>query len=49
MVRAGWALVFTKHSSDYAAEEDEARQEKRGLWSGTFDTPWEWRAKRRRW
>lgn len=46
MVRAGWALVFTKHSSDYAAEEDEARQEKRGLWSGTFDMPWEWRAKR---
>ncbi len=46
MVRAGWALVFTRHSSDYAPEEDEARELRRGLWAGTFDTPWDWRAKR---
>ena len=46
MVRAGWALVFTRHSSDYAPEEDEAREARRGLWSGTFDMPWDWRAKR---
>lgn len=46
MVRAGWALVFTRHSSDYAPEEDEAREARRGLWSGTFDMPWNWRAKR---
>ncbi len=46
MVRAGWALVFTRHSSDYAPEEDDARETRRGLWAGTFDMPWDWRAKR---
>lgn len=46
MVRAGWALVLTRHGNDYAPEEDEAREARRGLWAGTFDMPWEWRAKR---
>lgn len=46
MVRAGWALVFARHGNDYAPEEDEAREARRGLWAGTFDMPWDWRAKR---
>ncbi len=46
MVRAGWALVFTRHGNDYAPEEDEAREARRGLWAGTFEMPWDWRAKR---
>ena len=46
MVRAGWALVLTRHGTDYAPEEDEAREARRGLWAGTFDMPWDWRAKR---
>jgi endonuclease YncB( thermonuclease family) len=46
MVRAGWALNLTRQGSDYAAEEDDAREARRGLWGGNFDTPWEWRAKR---
>ncbi len=46
MVRAGWAVAFTRQSSDYAPDEDEAREARRGLWAGTFDMPWDWRAKR---
>lgn len=46
MVRAGWALVFAPHGTDYAAQEAEAREALRGLWAGSFDAPWEWRAKR---
>lgn len=46
MVRAGWALVLVRHGTDYAAEEEDARANLRGLWAGAFDTPWDWRAKR---
>lgn len=44
MVRAGFALAFRKYSLDYVEDEDDARQAKRGLWSGQFDPPWVWRA-----
>ncbi|MBI3196822.1 MAG: thermonuclease family protein [Rhodospirillales bacterium] len=47
MVRGGWALVFTPHGTDYAPQEAEARAALRGLWAGSFDAPWDWRAKRR--
>lgn len=46
MVRGGWALVLVRHGTDYAAEEEDARTNLRGLWAGAFDAPWEWRAKR---
>lgn len=46
MVRAGWALVLVRHGTDYAAEEEDARANLRGLWAGTFEAPWDWRAKR---
>jgi len=46
MVRAGWALVLVRHGTDYAAEEEDARSNLRGLWAGAFDAPWDWRAKR---
>lgn len=46
MVRAGWALVLVRHGTDYAPEEEDARSNLRGLWAGSFDTPWEWRAKK---
>lgn len=38
-VAAGWAFAY----GDYAREEAIARQEKRGLWAGTFDRPRDWR------
>jgi endonuclease YncB( thermonuclease family) len=46
MVRAGWALVFARHATDYARQEEDARDNLRGLWMGSFDAPWDWRAKR---
>jgi len=48
MVRDGWAVAYLRDASDYAPEEQEARAAKRGLWSGRFDLPWEWRAWHRR-
>lgn len=45
MVRAGWAVAFTRYSSDYLSQQRQAQAEKIGLWSGSFTMPWEWRAK----
>ena len=43
MVRNGHAVVYRKYSKKYLAAENLARNEKLGLWSGTFKMPWEWR------
>jgi endonuclease YncB( thermonuclease family) len=43
MVRAGFALAYRRYSSDYVDEENEARNAKRGLWSGEFTKPWDYR------
>lgn len=39
MVANGYAVAF----GDYAVQEDEARQNKLGLWAGSFDSPQTWR------
>lgn len=44
MVREGWAVAFRKYGIDYIRDENEARAKRRGLWSGSFDMPWDWRA-----
>jgi endonuclease YncB( thermonuclease family) len=44
MVRAGFARDYTRHSSGrYASAEREAREARRGLWSGEFEAPEQWR------
>jgi endonuclease YncB( thermonuclease family) len=43
MVHEGWALAFTRYSRAYAADEEAAREAGRGLWSGAFIAPWDWR------
>jgi endonuclease YncB( thermonuclease family) len=43
LVRNGWALAFRRYSTAYVADEDFAREQKRGLWAGAFIAPWEWR------
>lgn len=43
MVRLGWAIAYTRHTTLYVREEEEARREKRGIWRGTFDLPEDWR------
>jgi len=43
LVRNGWALAFRRYSVAYVADEDFAREQKHGLWSGAFVAPWDWR------
>jgi endonuclease YncB( thermonuclease family) len=47
LVRRGWAVAYRKYSKDYVPQEDRARQAKAGVWSGTFEMPWDWRKAQR--
>lgn len=44
LVRAGWALSFSRYGLDYVSAESEARAKHRGMWNATFSPPWDWRA-----
>jgi len=43
MVRTGHAVAYKKYSKKFIAQENIAKKDKLGLWSGTFEMPWEWR------
>jgi hypothetical protein len=43
MVIEGWALAYTRFSPEYVAQEKAAREAQRGVWSGAFIAPWDWR------
>lgn len=43
MVRLGMAIAYGGADVDYRREEAEARAAGRGLWSGAFDRPQDWR------
>ena len=43
LVRRGLALAYRRYSMAYVEQEDEARQHGRGMWSGAFVAPWDWR------
>ena len=47
MVSLGWAVAYRKYGIDYIAQEDEARIATRGIWAGSFDMPWDWRARKK--
>ncbi|MCL2714261.1 MAG: thermonuclease family protein [Alphaproteobacteria bacterium] len=47
MVRQGLALAYVHYAPDYRTEEDEARNARRGMWSGAFIAPWDWRHRNR--
>lgn len=48
MVKSGNAVAYKQYGgSVYAAAEDEARAAKRGIWSGEFDVPSDWRKERK--
>ncbi len=47
LVRQGLALAYRRYSTRYAPEEDAARAERIGLWSGEFTKPWRWRREAR--
>jgi len=44
MVNRGWAMAYRRYSSAYVASEARARENRRGVWIGTMQPPWEWRA-----
>jgi len=46
-VRRGWAVAYRRYSERYVALEDEAREMRIGVWSGTFENPWDWRRRMR--
>ena len=47
LVRRGWAVAYLRYSKDYVGQEDRARKAKAGVWSGTFEMPWDWRKAQR--
>lgn len=47
LVERGWALAYRKYSKDYVHQENQAKINNIGLWSGKFTFPWDWRSKNR--
>lgn len=45
MVKQGWAVAYTRYSSDYVKEQNFAKQNKLGLWQGSFEIPEDFRIK----
>lgn len=43
MVSQGWAVAYRRYSLAYAGAEAEAKTNRRGIWAGSFEMPWEWR------
>jgi endonuclease YncB( thermonuclease family) len=43
LVRGGWAVAYTRFTDRYAPIEAEARRAGRGIWSGRFEAPANWR------
>ncbi len=43
LVRGGYAVNYSRYTSDYAAAERDARAARRGIWQGAFDNPEDWR------
>lgn len=45
LVREGWALSYVPFGDRYRSEEEEndAKRNRRGIWTGSFVAPWIWR------
>lgn len=43
VVNAGWAVAYTRNTDVYVDYEAQAKANRRGLWSGTFYMPGDWR------
>jgi endonuclease YncB( thermonuclease family) len=43
IVRAGYGLAYKQYSEKYTEDEDYARENKKGIWSGQFISPEEFR------
>lgn len=48
LVAAGYAVDWPQYSHGYyAGEQDYAKRHRLGIWSGTFEMPWDWRKAKR--
>ena len=43
MVRNGYAVAYKRYSKDYVRDEEYAKENKLGMWKGTFMVPEKWR------
>ena len=43
LVLNGYAVAFRKYSKKYISEELIAKKEKKGIWQGKFEMPWDYR------
>ena len=43
MVRSGYAVAYKRYSKDYVGDEKYAKENKLGIWKGSFDRPEKWR------
>lgn len=43
LVEEGLGTAYRRYSTAYVAQEDAAKQAKRGIWAGRFTPPWDWR------
>lgn len=42
IINAGWAVADTRQTQIYVAYQNQASQNRRGLWQGKFYMPWDW-------
>jgi endonuclease YncB( thermonuclease family) len=47
LVRGGHAFAYRRYSSDYIGAEQDAKNNRRGIWTGRPQPPWEWRKEQR--
>ena len=43
MMGSGLAVAYRRYSTAYVPEEEAAQSNGVGIWSGTFEMPWDWR------
>ena len=45
LVKNGYAFAYRKYSNKFIADEDFAKSNNLGMWSMSFEYPWDWRKK----
>ena len=46
LVSNGYAVAYRKYSKKYISNEINAKNEKKGIWQGKFEMPWDFRRKK---
>ena len=47
LAREGWAVAFVYFSYEVTRAEARAKSNRRGIWAGEFDYPWQWRKRKK--